>query len=300
MSGIFFIFAACFIWALDTLIRYPLMAQGVSAGTIVLLEHFFLVAMFIPFYIRHFKEWRNLNLKILAAFLVIGVLGSAVATLSFTHALGLINPSIVILMQKLQPVVAIIAARLILNEPIRPRFLFWAAFCLAGAMLISHGQINDAINFLFKPNSSIDMKGLSAIIFSLISVFCWGLSTVFGKILSNKGISEWGIIAGRYLAGVLILLPLYFSMNVNLAQVGGQVYGKVFVIAFFSGIVAMYLYYQGLKVLSARLCTLAEMFFPFCAVIVNWIFLNATLDIWQLCGGLVLIIGSGVLQWKKY
>jgi drug/metabolite transporter (DMT)-like permease len=67
-----------------------------------------------------------------------------------------------------------------------------------------------------------------------------------------------------------------------------------------SGFMGMGLYYLGLKRLSARLCALAEMFFPFCAIAVNWIFLEATLAPLQLLGGFLLLVGSTVLQLKRY
>jgi len=62
----------------------------------------------------------------------------------------------------------------------------------------------------------------------------------------------------------------------------------------------MYLYYQGLRITSARAATLAEMFFPFMAILVNWIFLQKSLEPIQLIGGGVLIAGSLVIQLKKY
>jgi drug/metabolite transporter (DMT)-like permease len=68
----------------------------------------------------------------------------------------------------------------------------------------------------------------------------------------------------------------------------------------FSGALAMWLYYQGLKRLSAKTTAIAEMFFPFFAVIVNWVFLGKQLTEWQLIGGAILIMGSLVIQLKKY
>ena len=67
-----------------------------------------------------------------------------------------------------------------------------------------------------------------------------------------------------------------------------------------SGLLAMYLYYQGLRRIPARLCTLAEMFFPLMAVIVNWIFLGASLSIVQISGAIILVAGSLIIQIKQY
>jgi drug/metabolite transporter (DMT)-like permease len=42
------------------------------------------------------------------------------------------------------------------------------------------------------------------------------------------------------------------------------------------------------------------MFFPFFAIIVNWVFLGKQLSELQLVGGAILIFGSLVIQLKKY
>jgi drug/metabolite transporter (DMT)-like permease len=63
---------------------------------------------------------------------------------------------------------------------------------------------------------------------------------------------------------------------------------------------AMWLYYQGLKRLSARTTAIGEMFFPLFAVLVNWFFLGKQLNDWQLLGGGILVIGSLIIQIKKY
>ena len=75
---------------------------------------------------------------------------------------------------------------------------------------------------------------------------------------------------------------------------------KIAVMVLLSGLAGMYFYYKGLKYLSARLCSLLEMFFPFCAVAVNWLLLGSKLDPFHLVGGGILLLGSTVIQWKRY
>jgi drug/metabolite transporter (DMT)-like permease len=67
-----------------------------------------------------------------------------------------------------------------------------------------------------------------------------------------------------------------------------------------SGALAMWLYYQGLKRLPAKTTAIAEMFFPFFAVVANWVVLGKQLTDLQLIGGGILIIGSLIIQIKKY
>jgi drug/metabolite transporter (DMT)-like permease len=80
----------------------------------------------------------------------------------------------------------------------------------------------------------------------------------------------------------------------------GEDYLKILIMVIISGALAMWLYYQGLNRISAKTTAIAEMFFPFFAIIVNWIFLGKQLNDWQLLGGAILIIGSLIIQLKKY
>ena len=47
------------------------------------------------------------------------------------------------------------------------------------------------------------------------------------------------------------------------------------------------------------MATLAELFFPLCAVVINWLFLNTELDWVQIVGGVILVLGSTVIQLKE-
>jgi drug/metabolite transporter (DMT)-like permease len=58
----------------------------------------------------------------------------------------------------------------------------------------------------------------------------------------------------------------------------------------------MYLYYKGLKKITAHMGSIAELFFPFSAVTINWIFLGKALQPIQITGALILIVASILLQ----
>lgn len=298
MLGIAFVIGACILWAIDTLIRYPLLGQGVSAEGIVFSEHLILTLIFLPYLIKNYKKVWGAQVSHVFYFLLIGGVGSALATLSFTRAFTIINPSLVILLQKLQPLVAVSLAAVVLKEPIKKQYLIWAVLCLIGGMLISY---NDIFPGLMKGDFSnaLDSKNLLGYGLTLIAVIGWGSATVFGKKISSLGYNEKDLMAGRFLFGFFCLLPFLAGGNWPLSSVP-IVWGKIVLMVALSGILGMYFYYQGLKRLPARLCALAEMFFPFCAIAVNWVFLDATLAPAQIVGGILLLIGSTVIQLKHY
>lgn len=299
MKSVIFIFIACLLWAVDTLIRYPMLGSGVEASNLVLTEHILLVLIFSPLlFLRREKIW-NAKVSHMAFFIIIGGLGSAMGTLSFTKAFSLLNPSLVILLQKLQPLVAISLAHFVLKEKIKKEFIGWAALCLVGGLMVSYKDIFPNLSNMEMSFSLSDSRSLTGLLLTLFAVFAWGASTPFGKKLSQEGYKADEIMAGRFLMGLLCLMPFYNTQKIFI-ETSGDHWMKMAGMVILSGLLGMYFYYKGLKGISARLCSLAEMFFPFCAVSVNWIFLDARLDFVQICGGALLLLGSTVVQLKHY
>lgn len=300
MGGTFLVIIACLFWGMDTLIRYPLVERGIHPITIVFYEHIILVAIFSLGLIPAIKRIGELKLADVFSFFIIGGLGSAIATVAFTESFQYLNPSLVILLQKLQPIVAISLAALVLKEEIQKQFVIWAAICLVGGLLVSSPDIERfyhlTVNNFGAVTSDVAIKGYGLVAISIVG---WAATTVFGKRLSMVGFETKSIMAGRFLTGLLILIP-FVQWNRSLVLPRGEDYLRILIMVIISGALAMWFYYQGLKRLSAKTTAIAEMFFPFFAIVVNWIFLGKQLDELQLIGGGILIFGSLVIQLKKY
>ena len=301
MLGIVFVVLAGILWAVDTLIRYPLLFSGVSAERIVFTEHLFLSVIFLPLLLKDAKKIGEIKISTIFYFVVIGVGGSAIGTLAFTKAFILINPSLVILLQKLQPIVAISLASLMLGETIKKEFLFWGAISLVGGFLISSPDIMPGLLNLDFSMNLLSSKAMLGYGLTLLAVVLWGASLVFGKKLSGQGFDEIQIMGGRFVLGLVFMI---FYLSSHLGGLGLDwnmaTYGKILLMVLLSGLAGMYFYYKGLKLLSARACAIAEMFFPFSAVVINWVFLGAKLLPIQLVGAGLLVISSIVIQLKKY
>lgn len=301
MLGILLVIAAGLLWAVDTLIRYPLLFGGVSAERIVFTEHLFLVLFFLPFLIRDRQTIWQTKISSLFYFIVIGVFGSAIGTLCFTKAFTLINPSLVILLQKLQPVISFTLASFFLGEKMKKPFIIWASIALLGGLLVSSPDILPGLaHFDFKMGF-LSQTAMLGYMLTMIAVISWGASTVFGKKLSLQGFTENQIMGGRFLFGFIFLI-FYVYANKSLLHFDWQVmiWGKILLMVILSGLLGMYFYYKGLKMISARVCAIAEMFFPLSAVTINWIFLDAKLTPVQLVGAGLLTLGSAVIQLKHY
>ncbi len=300
MVGTFYVIFACLLWGMDTLIRYPLVESGIKPVTIVFYEHCILALIFSAGLLPNIRRIGELRLADIFSFLVIGCLGSAIATVAFTESFQYLNPSLVILLQKLQPVVAIGLAALVLKEELQKQFVAWACVCLLGGLLVSSPDIERFYGLLVSNfgavSSDVALRGYGLV---GVSILGWGATTVFGKRLSMVGFETRSIMGGRFLLGLVALIPfVHFDRALILPR--GEDYLRILIMVIISGALAMWLYYQGLRRLSAKTTAVAEMFFPFFAIIVNWIFLGKELTQLQLIGGAILIFGSFVIQIKKY
>jgi len=300
VTGTFLVILACLFWGMDTLIRYPLVERGINPVTIVFYEHIALTVIFSLGLIPAIKRIGELKLADIFSFIIIGGVGSAIATVAFTESFQYLNPSLVILLQKFQPVVAILLSALVLKEEIQKQFLVWASICLIGGLLISSPDIVRFYDLLRSDFSTVTSDGATRG-YGLVgvSILGWGATTVFGKRLSMVGFETKSIMAGRFLIGLFVLIP-FVKWDRSMILPQGEDYLRILIMVMISGALAMWLYYQGLKRLSARTTAIAEMFFPFFAIMVNWFFLGKQLTDLQLLGGGILILGSFIIQIKKY
>ncbi|USD65866.1 DMT family transporter [Vibrio sp. SCSIO 43136] len=295
MTGTYYILAAMTLWAIDTLFRYPLLSQGVSATTIVATEQLILATLLISFW--RFKGIKSpINRNTWLSFLVIGGFGSAIGTLSFTQAFSMMNPTLVILLQKLQPLVAITLAAVVLKEKIGPKFYGYASLCLIGSILL----IGEEVMALFEQsqwhyNPAIEAKILGYAL-ALTAVVAWGSSTVFGKKLSNQGLSQPQIMGGRFIFGFIVIAP-WLAMNPSqYTPLDASNASSIAAMVVLSGLLGMYLYYKGLQKVPSHYSALAEMCFPVMAAMVNWLVLDFVLTPLQMLGGATLLIANFALN----
>lgn len=295
MFGIFSIFLASTLWALDTLIRYPLMQAGIPALQIVLFEHLFLV-LTVAIYLSRSQQWRLPLKGNVLSILMIGGLGSALGTLAFTAAFSYHNPSVVILLQKLQPLVAIFAARWLLGEQWGRNFGWFALLGIVGAVCM----MGEDLFKLVQPatwagygDAKLAGQGYALI---LLAVVAWGLATVFGKRLLNQGYSNPQMLLARFSAALLVLTVVALFFQPSVYQVEAVTLSKVAALALMAGILGMSAYYYGLKRVPAHIATLAELFFPVAAIAVNYFAFGATITPLQAVGAALITLAALLAQ----
>ena len=122
IAGVALVAAGAALWGTDGALRQPLVDTW-SPWTIVLYEHVILVACVAYFVIRHRSQLSQLDRMGWLSLIAIAWGGSALATLAFTTAFEYGNPNVVVLLQKTQPLWAIGAAAIVVEEVPRPLIL---------------------------------------------------------------------------------------------------------------------------------------------------------------------------------
>jgi len=297
MAGTFFIMIACFTWALDTLIRYPLLSQGYTTLQIVLFEHVTLVFLTSPLLWRYRHQFRRLNRMEFASLFFIGGVGSAIGTLAFTQAFHYINPTVVILLQKLQPIVAILAASVLLKEHLQRYFFYWSVIIIGGSVVMIWPDLN-ALNSKNLHSVHDNSSVIFGYAFTLLAVFSWGMATVCGRYLSEKKLPSNAIMSGRFFCGLLVLIVFSAYQRDQIHVISFSAISSIGFMAVLSGLIGMGFYYLGLKNTPAHIATLVEMTFPVFAAIINWSVLGISLNHYQIIGGLILLCGNVSLRLK--
>jgi drug/metabolite transporter (DMT)-like permease len=283
---------AAFLWATDALVRYPAI-DTIDPTFIVFIEHLLGVLILAPWvYYKHRKQAFALSPKEWASAIFCGIGGSALAMLFFTASFLYVNPSVAVLLQKLQPVVVVVIAYLFLSERPSRKFFIWGSIALAAGIVLSFPDFN--FKFLSK-GMDLHSKGIQ---YALAAAVIWAASTVAGKILVNKTppalATFWRFFFG-FIALSIIILITKAPQPWHLLQ-PGQSLNALLYISLVPGLLAMLFYYAGLAKTSASVTTFIELAYPIGAVILNTIFLKTPLDPVQTVAGAILVLAVTLMS----
>ena len=187
--------------------------------------------------------------------LLVSLTGGILGTFSIVKALFLVDfqqLSVVVLLQKLQPVFAIALAAVMLRERITARFVGRAALALAGAYLLTFG--------LRIPMVAPGDPGLAAAGWALLAAASFGSATVLGKRL--LGVLDFRRATfGRYgLTSLMaLLLLLVTGRGLPVGGVSPVNWALILVIGLTTGSGALFLYYYGLTRVRAVVSAICEL-----------------------------------------
>jgi len=281
-KGSLFIVLAAVLWALDGVVRRNLYA--LPPLVIVSVEHIVGSLILIPFIATQLfkarfqkKEW--------VAIILISLFSGLLGTVWFTTALlmtSYISFSVVFLLQKLQPVFALLAARILLKEKLSKQYFFWATCALIAAFFVTFpmGEVN----------LNTGDKTLQAALFALGAAVLWGSSTALSRYLLLKHKAR--VVAGmRFLVTSLFgLIALFiYGQYGALKTITPFQLSQFAFIAVSTGMVALLLYYKGLRTVPVHIATFLELIFPLLAVLIDVYLYKTQISIVQILAGLTLL-----------
>jgi drug/metabolite transporter (DMT)-like permease len=283
---------AAMLWGTDALFRSPLLQHlggdpVVQSTQLVTMEHIVLTIVCLPIIWLAWPEIRRLTVAQWGAIVAIGIGASALATILFTISFGYGHFIETLLLQKTQPLIAILLANFWLGERISRRAWLWVPVAILGAYCI---VIPDPLD----PRAAWEDFHVSAGLFAIAAAALWGAGTVFGRYaLANVRFTTLTALRFTTALPALVVVLLFIGGPAAFANYRLGDVPLYLAIALIPGLFPMLLYYRGLASTPASLATLAELAFPITGILVNLLFVTPpqTVSTWQLAG-IVILTGA--------
>lgn len=284
---------AALLWGMDSVFRSPAVL-GVDPTVLVLLEHLLGGAVLLFWGLFRFRSRLfTLSREQWIAAVAVGAGGSAIATVLFTASFRYVNPSVAVLIQKLQPVIVLTIAYALLGERPQGSLYLWGLVALGSAVLLSFPNMD--FRFSAHPQGVSYARG---VLFALLAAILWSASTVGGKILLRQ--TPCGVaLFWRYFFGLLTLgtIVMVSGQGVPWSVLeDGSVRLAVVVLALVTGLIPVLAYYAGLSKTPASVATFVELIYPISAVILNVVFLGTALAPVQIAAAAVLLVAVSGLS----
>ena len=292
INGIILVAIGAALWGMDSVFLVDLLKYFTSIE-IILFEHILLALFSVPVLWLGRHQLHGLGWKGWGALLFISWGGSAIASILFTEAFLYGNASVVLILQKLQPIFAIFLAKWILKEKLPRHFQWFLLVALIGTYLLTFG--------FSVPTGLSDFRIIGSLL-AIGAAVLWGGSTVMGRLLLNHMKFET-VTAARFFMALPLLFAMVLFANPNWTQLGQHIiipvaFLNVLFQALFPSLISLLLYYKGLSTTKASYATIAELAFPATGLILNWVVLHQGLTWGQFTG--FAIVWFVVFQIARY
>jgi len=284
LLGAIAISVSAVFWGFDGIVLTPRL-YNLDVTYVVFMLHF------IPFTVMNillYKEYRYLKsftISDIVFISLIALFGGAIGTMAIVKALFLVNfkhLTVVVLLQKLQPVFGIVLASILLKEKIGKNFIFWASVAIIGGYFLTFG--------LHLPSIEDNKNTIYAALFALLASFSFGSSTVFSKKILLKYSFKTATFYRYGATSVMLLIYVIISGTISQIQITTPFNWLIFVIiALTTGSGAIFLYYFGLTRVKAIVSAICELFFPISAIIFDYVFNGARLSPIQWISATIMI-----------
>lgn len=280
------------LWGVDGILLTPQL-YNLNTAFVVFLLHLFPFALMNVFFFREYRLLKTMTRSDFIYFMLVALFGGALGTLAIVKSLFLLNfnnLSVIVLLQKLQPVFAILLARVILKERIKKGFALWAVIALIAGYFMTFGwNLPD-----FSTNGIVTVY---AVLLSLLAAFSFGSSTVFSKkILGNYSFVSSTFFRYGFTTVIMLVIVLACGHIGDFTLVTPRNWLFVALIGLTTGSGAIFLYYYGLRNVKASISTFLELLYPITAVVLDYFVNHTKYSIVQWIAALVMLFSIVMLN----
>jgi len=272
------------MWGFDGVVLTPRL-YNLDVLFVVFVLHLLPFLLMNIFLFNQYKHLKSFLKQDYVTFFLVAFFGGAMGTYAIVRALFLVefqHLSVVVLLQKLQPIFAIILARILLKEKVGKHFVLWAGLAIAASYFLTFG--------FHLPNFSSGSNTIYAALFALLAAFSFGSSTVFSKkILLNHNFVTATFYRYGFTTLILLIVVLFTGRFGEFNQVTTDNMIYFIIIGLTTGSGAIFIYYYGLRRVKAIIATISELLFPVSAIVFDYLINHSVLSPVQLISAAIMV-----------
>lgn len=272
------------LWGFDGVVLTPRL-HGLNVGYVVFMLHAIPFLLMSVFMFSEYKQLKTFLRQDYITFTLIAVFGGAIGTMAIVKALFLVNfkdLSVVVLLQKLQPIFAITLAAILLKEKIKKQFALWASLAVLASYFLTFGW--------HLPGMSTNKNTLYAALLAILAAFSFGSSTVFSKkILLHFNFLTATFFRYGFTTVIMLFYVVIFGKYTEVMHTNRLHWMFFVLIGLTTGSGAIFIYYYGLRRVKAIVATISELLFPVSAIFFDYVVNGSVLSPVQLISAAIMV-----------
>ena len=266
IKGTIAIGVSAIMWGFDGVVLTPRL-YNLDVGYVVFMLHIIPFLLMNLFLFRKYGELKYFTKQDYISIILVSLFGGAIGTIAIVKALFLVQfqqLSVVVLLQKLQPIFAITLASILLKEKIKKNFVIWASLAVVASYFLTFG--------LHLPNIHTEKNIIEASLLAILAAFSFGSSTVFSKsLLKHHNFVTATFFRYGFTSMFMLVYILLFSKLGQFSHTTNYNWLIMVIIGLTTGSGAIFIYYFGLKRVRAMVATISELLFPVSAIFFDYV-----------------------------
>lgn len=271
-----------------TFVSGRILAQSYHPYTISFMRFFIAICFLIPILAINKNEDFKLEGHQIFKVIILGLTGIFAYNYFYFGGLKSTEAGKASLIIATNPAITTTIAGLFLGEGLRIKKVFGALLALIGALVvISEGYLANIIHGGFQKGEIL-----------LFGAVCsWVAYTLFGKV-SLKKLSPLKATTYACLLGTIFLFPFAYQHGLGSAirQLSLSQFLHLFYLGFFATVLGFIWFYQGIKEIGASKAAIFINLVPIFGVLAGFFFLNESVKVSLLIGGLIVMTGVTLVQ----